>query len=218
MIKSWENVVWDEKIITKKTKQLEKIYDKILREIFEFDVDNDPNLKETPRRIAKSWFEILGGCYENKPKITIFNGNDMGIETNEQPIIVGPIKIKSLCSHHFIPFVGYCYVAVIPSNKNLLGLSKISRIVQWVMRRPHIQEKLTQLIAEEIYNSIRENKVNDEEEICKGIYVYINAQHMCMTYRGPEEEDAHMITTYSSGLFQEKPDLETKVLQYIKKV
>jgi GTP cyclohydrolase I len=177
----------------KKIKELTRVFNEFI-EIMGYE-KNDPNLRDTPKRMAKMYVnELCIGNFEKEPKITIFpntkNYNEM--------IISGPIKIKSLCSHHMISFIGNAYVSYIPNNK-VIGLSKIARIVQWFMRRPQIQEELTEQIS-----SYLEEKLQP-----KGVAVVIKAQHLCMTVRGVEENESFMTTSSLKGSFLE--NVETRV-------
>lgn len=198
-MKSWENSP-----LTDEQKQaiLEKateLFDQILR-LYGWDVDEDPNMRETPKRIAKSWFEIFRGSFDKQPKVTAFPMNEMDyrcptIEYNSAmgpsvddptPIFVGPIRIFSMCSHHFLPIIGYAYVEYRPNHQKVVGLSKIPRLVDWIARRPMIQEKFTELVARTIH------KVTEGAPV----YVYVEAKHLCAAMRGAEEENALMITEY----------------------
>jgi len=170
--------------------------------ILGFDMNLDQNLNETPKRIAKMYVrELLKGCYEPSPKITFF----VNTKQINSMIVLGPIRVNSLCSHHFVPFVGEAYIGYIP-NKLITGISKLARIVDWFTKRPQIQEELTEQISEFI----------DEKLQPVGCGVYIKAQHGCMQIRGIQEPNAWMITTSLKGCFL---DISTKeeFLHYIKK-
>ena len=166
----------------------------ILKEM-KFDVDNDQQIQDTPRRIAKMWVkELCQGCYDPPPKITVFENTN----NYDQMIFLGPIEVKSLCSHHFQNFIGKAYIAYIPDQK-IIGISKLARIVKWFMRRPQIQEELTKQITSYI-----------EEKLCpQGCAVYIEATHLCMVARGVEEnQKALMKTSDLRGCFK---DAEVKL-------
>lgn len=154
-----------------------------------YDWQNDPNMQKTPHRVAKMMvYEITKGTYCDPPVITTFPN------LNKYPGMVfeGNIKIQSLCSHHFLPFVGRAFVAYIPGeNGKLIGLSKLNRIVQWFMRRPQLQEALTMQIHQYISDVIGENL---------GVAVMIEADHQCVALRGAED-DSTMCTAEVSGLF-----------------
>lgn len=137
------------------------------------------HIKDTPKRIAKMYIdELLNGCFSKPPKMTVFDN-----ESDHSPVIVKDIEVKSMCSHHFIPFIGKAVVFYLP-DKKLVGLSKFSRIVDYFSRRPQVQEELTKQIS---------NYLNDSLEP-KIIAVGIKAQHLCMTHRGVKDPNANMIT------------------------
>jgi GTP cyclohydrolase I len=212
---SWENKPYDDKTKQEIIEKASSLFKEIL-ELYGWDVDKDPNLMETPKRIAKSWFEIFKGSFDPAPNVKTFPINEMGVEplyldynnTSDGieyikgvPVFVGPIRIFSMCSHHFLPIIGYAYVEYIP-NDSALGLSKIPRLVQWVARRPSIQEKMTQLIAETIYKQTQ-----------APVYVYIEAKHLCTAMRGVEEENALMVTEY---YYHYTPEMLKSVRQKIR--
>ncbi len=148
---------------------------------------NDPNLNDTPKRIAKMYVdEIFAGCFNEEPKITVFPNT----KKINQMIVLGPIAVKSTCSHHFQPFSGEAYIAYIPGKK-VCGVSKLARIVDWFARRPQIQEELTEQIIEYIHTKLKPS----------GCAVYITAKHFCMVNRGVEEENSYMDTCALRGCF-----------------
>lgn len=171
-------------------KEIEKAYGDFLTALG-YDWENDPNMQKTPYRVAKMMIdEITKGSYCDPPIITVFPN------TNKYPGIVfeGNISVKSLCSHHMLPFIGSAFIGYIPGEKgNLIGLSKLNRIVQWYMRRPQLQESLTMQIHNHINDVIGENL---------GIAVVIKADHQCVALRGAEDNST-MITAELSGMFFE---------------
>jgi len=187
-IKANENKVLSTKEKEKIIKKLEKHFHRILVDM-NFDIENDQQIKNTPKRISKMWVnELFNGCYDEPPKITVFDN-----ENNCKDIVfVGPISLKSTCSHHFVPFIGHAYIAYIP-DKKIIGVSKLARIVKWFMRRPQIQEELTKQIADYI----------EENLIPSGVAVYLEAQHLCMTVRGVEEYESYMKTSSVRGAFED---------------
>jgi GTP cyclohydrolase IA len=167
-------------------RQAEIKYKEFLK-ILGFDVDGDQQLQDTPNRVARMYVnELFSGCYNEEPKITVFDN----VKEYDEIIFLGPISIKSICSHHIIPFLGEAYIAYIP-DKKVVGISKLSRIVKWFMRRPQIQEELTKQIADYI-----QEKLNP-----KGVAVFIKAQHLCMVARGVEETNSFMQTSILKGSF-----------------
>lgn len=153
-----------------------------------YDVDNDPNMKDTPRRYVKVMMKEIGrGTYLKAPKVTAFenqqNYNGIVCERN--------IKVRSLCSHHLAFIKGYCHVAYIP-GKTVVGLSKLNRIVDWFCRRPQLQEQLTQQIHDYLCEILGENM---------GVAVMIEAEHTCVSMRGVEDPDSITTTCKLSGVF-----------------
>lgn len=153
---------------------------------------NDSNLVGTPDRVAKMFVtEIFSGCFTKEPKITTFPNT----KNVNQMISLGPITVKSMCSHHFLPFMGEAYISYIPKSSSdkgrVFGISKLARIVDWYSRRPQIQEELTEQIAHYI-----EENINPE-----GVGVHITAKHLCMCIRGAEEPNSFMDTTALRGSF-----------------
>ena len=159
---------------------------------------SDDSLKETPHRVAKMFVkEIFSGLNPaNKPEITLFQNkyqyNEMLIEKN--------ITLYSYCEHHFVPIVGKVHVAYI-SNGNVIGLSKINRLVQYYAKRPQVQERLTNQIAEGLKEALQTNDVA----------IVIDAVHLCVTSRGINDTNSSTVTTYYSGKF----DVETKKAEFL---
>ena len=159
---------------------------------------NDDSLKETPHRVAKMFVkEIFSGLNPaNKPEVTLFENkyqyNEMLIEKN--------ITLYSYCEHHFVPIVGKVHVAYI-SNGNVIGLSKINRLVQYYAKRPQVQERLTHQIAEGLKEVLQTNDVA----------IVIDAVHLCVTSRGINDTNSSTVTTYYSGKFNE----ETKKAEFL---
>jgi len=160
---------------------------------------------DTPRRMAKMLLEFTEGNFTPMPPITVFDLREMG-ENGDIPVFVGPIEIKSLCSHHFLPIVGNVYFEYIPQSK-VLGLSKIPRIIKWLARRPIIQELFTRQIVQTFLNLLSD---------VKGIAVYVKAKHMCMSVRGVNESNAYMVTEDFYGLYRESEELRANFLRKIK--
>jgi GTP cyclohydrolase I len=153
----------------------------------------DDSLKGTPKRVAKMYIEeIFSGLNPaNKPKIALFENkyqyNQMLVEKN--------ITFYSNCEHHFVPIIGKAHVAYISSGK-VIGLSKINRIVQYYAKRPQVQERLTNQIAEEL------KAILDTENVA----VIIDAKHLCVSSRGVKDDTSSTVTSYFGGKFnsQEK--------------
>ena len=147
-----------------------------------------PGLVDTPKRAAKA-FEFLTRGYEQSVDDVV---NDALFPTDSsEMVLVQDVELYSLCEHHVLPFIGKCHVAYIPTG-NVLGLSKVARIVDVFARRLQIQEALTTQIAETIMS------VTDAE----GVGVIIEAQHMCMMMRGVEKQNSLMKTSAMLGTFR----------------
>jgi len=150
---------------------------------------SDPNLTDTPNRVAKAWVdELWSGCFTPAPKITTFPNT----QKYDQMIISGPIDVKSMCSHHWLPFIGKAWVGYIPDQK-LCGLSKLSRIVDWFARRPQIQEELTEQIKQHVIDILDP----------RGVMVVVESKHFCMCSRGVNQNDAMMTTSAIHGAFED---------------
>lgn len=161
-----------------------------------FDWRTDPHSQDTPRRVAKSFVnDLIRGCYETKPTITAFSNN----EYYDGMVFQGGIPVKSLCSHHHLPFVGKAHVAYIPhKDGKVIGLSKLNRIVEFYSRRPQVQESLTM----QIHNAIK--------EICDdalGVAVVVSATHTCACLRGIKHDGCEMKTSKLSGVFLDNTNL-----------
>lgn len=195
-----ENIILSDNEKKEKIQKISIIMKQFLDELG-FDSENDPNLKDTHKRIAKMYVnELLSGNFSKSPDITIFpntkNYNSM--------IISGPIQIKSMCSHHFVAFTGSCYISYLPKD-NVIGLSKLARIAQYYMRRPQIQEELTEQITDHIEKLLDPN----------GVMVVIKAKHLCMCNRGVEESDSWMFTSAVRGAFAKNPETRKEFFDLI---
>ena len=175
LIKSWENLPLPKEELERRREKLERLFEEFLTTLG-FDWKNDPNMVDTPRRVAKMFLEFTEGNFTPMPPVTVFDLSSMEADevVEKVPVFVGPIEIKSLCSHHFLPIVGNVYFEYIPEDK-VLGLSKIPRIIKWLARRPIIQELFTKQVVKTFLDLL---------PAVKGIAVYVKAKHMCMTVRG----------------------------------
>ena len=154
------------------------------------ELGEDPNregLLKTPQRVAQAWDFITGGNRMNADEIV--NGAKFEVEHNNL-IISRDIEIYSLCEHHLLPFFGRCHIGYIP-GKQVLGLSKLARIVDLYARRLQIQERLTAQIADEIMRQID----------AQGVGVVVEARHMCAMMRGVEKQNSVMTTSSVLGTF-----------------
>ena len=152
---------------------------------------SDPNLVETPDRVAKMYLEMFRGLSEGaEPKITVFP-ND---ERYSAMVIEKDIPFYSLCSHHFVPFYGHAHLAYIPNDK-IVGLSKMPRIVEFYARRPQLQERLTEQIAGFL----------EDQLVPQGVMVVIEARHLCVEMRGVKKPGALTVTSAIRGIFYNRP-------------
>lgn len=162
---------------------------------------NDDSLKGTPNRVAKMYVEeIFSGLNpKNKPKVALFDNkyqyNQMLVEKN--------ITLYSNCEHHFVPISGFAHVAYISSGK-VMGLSKLNRIVQYYAKRPQVQERLTNQIANELMETLN----------TKDVAVIIDAKHLCVSSRGVEDNASSTVTTFYGGKFQ-NPEKIRELQSYI---
>jgi GTP cyclohydrolase I len=168
------------------------------------DIDNDHNTKGTADRIAKMYLqEVFKGRYLPAPKVTDFP-NAKGLD---EVYTIGPITIRSACSHHFVPIIGRCWIGIIPGDR-VIGISKFNRIVDWIASRPQIQEEMAMQIANYIEEQIQP----------KGLAVIIEATHMCMTWRGVKEPmESMMKNSIMRGVFRDKPEARAEFMALVSK-
>ena len=154
-----------------------------------FDYKADRQTEDTPRRVAKAWLkDLIVGSISNEPNITVFP-NDDGYDGL---VIQSGIPIVSMCAHHNLAFTGFATVAYVPGEQ-VIGLSKLNRVVEWFSRRPQMQESLTQQI-----HSFLSNKLE-----CTSVAVSISSKHMCCSNRGIKHPTSTMTTNKFSGVFME---------------
>lgn len=167
-------------------------YGKFL-EALGFDYTKDPQTIDTPHRVAKAWIEdLIKGSVNPPPDITVFPNE----ESYDGIVIQTGIKVNSMCAHHNLPFYGYAAVAYLP-GKNVIGLSKLNRVVDWFSRRPQMQESLTSQIHQYLTDKLE----------CDHIAVSISGHHLCCGMRGVQHPDSIMTTNKFSGRFLEKDNL-----------
>lgn len=165
------------------------------------DTDNDHNTKETAQRVAKMYLkEVFKGRYVPRPKITDFpNAKDL-----DEIYTLGPISLRSACSHHFVEIEGNVWIGIIPSDR-VIGISKFARLLDWIATRPHIQEEMSIMLADELERLIKP----------KGIAIVIKAKHHCMTWRGVKEKDVSMVSSVVRGEFRDRPHLKKEFFDII---
>jgi GTP cyclohydrolase I len=187
-IKAGQNMILTEEEREQMLLKAEKAYGEFL-ETLGYDWKNDPNMVKTPYRVAKMFInEITSGSYEKPPKVVTFPSSGYSGMVTEMGI-----EVNSLCSHHLLPFCGVCHISYIPKEGGtVLGLSKLNRVVHWFAKRPQLQEQLTKQIHDYLSEILGDT--------VRGIAVFIEAEHMCVSMRGAEDNSS-MITNYCSGLF-----------------
>ena len=167
------------------------------------DTDNDHNTGNTARRVAKMYInEVFRGRYVTSPTVTEFPN----AEHLNELMIVGPITVRSACSHHFCPIVGRLWVGLMPNeHSNLIGLSKYVRLADWIMSRPQIQEEAITQMADLLMNKVSPD----------GLAVVMEADHFCMHWRGVKDTDAKMINSVMRGSFLKDSALRREFLSLI---
>ena len=169
------------------------------------DTEADHNTNDTARRVAKMYLhEVFGGRYAGQPKITEFPN----VEHLNELMIVGPITVRSACSHHFCPVMGKVWIGVMPNeHTNVIGLSKYARLADWIMSRPQIQEEAVVQLADLIQEKTQPD----------GLAVVMNATHYCMSWRGVKDPDSRMINSVMRGAFLKDANLRREFLSLIRR-
>ncbi|MES2188425.1 MAG: GTP cyclohydrolase I [Pseudomonadota bacterium] len=167
------------------------------------DTSRDHNTADTARRIAKMYLnEVFAGRYTEPPRITEFPN----AERLNELMIVGPITVRSACSHHFCPVMGKIWIGVMPNeHTNVIGLSKYARLTEWVMGRPQIQEEAVVQLADLIQDKTQPD----------GLAIVMEASHFCMSWRGVKEPDGKMINSVMRGVFLKDASLRREFLSLI---
>ena len=169
------------------------------------DTENDHNTGDTARRVAKMYVnEVFRGRYVAAPSITEFPN----AEHLNELMIVGPITVRSACSHHFCPVIGRIWIGVLPNeHTNVIGLSKYARLAEWVMGRPQIQEEAVVQLADLIMEKTQPD----------GLAIVMEASHYCMAWRGVKDMDSRMINSVMRGVFLKDAALRREFLALIPK-
>lgn len=167
------------------------------------DVESDHNTQETARRVAKMYLlEIFRGRYEKLPTVTEFPN----AERLNELMIVGPITVRSACSHHLCPIMGRVWIGVLPNeHSNLIGLSKYNRLTDWIMSRPQIQEEAIIQLADLLMSKVSPD----------GLAVVFEADHFCMQWRGVRDADTKMVNSVMRGVFLTDASLRREFLSLI---
>ena len=169
------------------------------------DTENDHNTNETAQRVAKMYLtEIFNGRYTPQPAVTEFPN----VEHLNELMIVGPIKVRSACSHHLCPIIGRVWIGVMPNeHSNLIGLSKYARLTDWIMSRPQIQEEAVTQLA----NTLQEKVKPD------GLAIVMEADHFCMHWRGVKDSESQMTNSLMRGSFLKDANLRREFLSLLTK-
>ena len=164
------------------------------------DTDNDHNTQETARRVAKMYLrEVFGGRYIPEPPVTEFPN----VSRLNELMIVGPVTVRSACSHHLCPIIGRIWVGVMPNEHSaLIGLSKYARLVEWVMTRPQIQEEAINQLAELLQQKMQPD----------GLAIVMEADHYCMQWRGVKDMHSKMTNSIMRGSFLRDSNLRREFL------
>ncbi|MEO8467030.1 MAG: GTP cyclohydrolase I [Gammaproteobacteria bacterium] len=164
------------------------------------DTDNDHNTHDTARRVAKMYVrEVFGGRYVPEPRVTEFPN----VSRLSELMIVGPVTVRSACSHHLCPIIGRIWVGVMPNEGSaLIGLSKYARLVEWMMNRPQIQEEAIARLAD-----LLEDKMQPD-----GLALVMEADHYCMQWRGVKDMDSKMTNSVMRGAFLRNSSLRREFL------
>jgi GTP cyclohydrolase I len=150
----------------------------------------DPNYQKTPERVAKMYLEMFHGLREGaEPAVTTFP-NDEGYH---HMVIEREIPFYSMCAHHFVPFYGHAHIAYIPESE-VVGLSKLPRVLEFYAKRPQMQERLTEQVAEFLWSRLRP----------QGVMVVIEARHLCVEMRGVKKPGALTTTSALRGCFADR--------------
>ena len=187
-----------EKLLDEVTHQMQGVLDSMV-----IDTADDHNTRSTARRVAKMYLtEVFRGRYVAPPTITEFPN----AERLNELMIVGPITVRSACSHHFCPVIGRLWIGVMPNeHTNVIGLSKYARLAEWIMGRPQIQEEAVVQLADLIQTKTKPD----------GLALVMEATHFCMAWRGVKDMDSKMINSVMRGVFLKDTNLRREFLSLI---
>jgi GTP cyclohydrolase I len=167
------------------------------------DIDSDHNTQDTARRVAKMYLkEVFAGRYAPPPPVTEFPN----VRRLNELMIVGPVTVRSACSHHLCPIIGRIWVGVLPNEHSaLIGLSKYARLVEWVMTRPQIQEEAIIQLADLLQDKMQPD----------GLAIVMEADHYCMQWRGVKDMDSKMTNSVMRGAFLKNATLRREFLSLL---
>ena len=177
---------------------------RVLRSLV-IDTDSDHNTQDTAKRVAKMFIEeVFRGRYVPMPAVTEFPN----ISRLNELMIVGPITVRSACSHHLCPILGRVWIGILPNeHSNLIGLSKYARVCDWVMSRPQIQEEAVVMLADALQERVKPD----------GLAIVMEADHFCMHWRGVKDNDTMMTNSMMRGAFLKDPNLRREFLTLLSK-
>ena len=169
------------------------------------DTESDHNTQNTSRRVAKMFVqEVFNGRYTGQPTLTKFPN----VSRLNELMIIGPITVRSACSHHLCPIMGRIWIGVLPSKESaLIGLSKYSRLTEWVMCRPQIQEEAVVELADMLEKKIKP----------VGVAIVMDADHFCMQWRGVKDRDSKMVNSVMRGAFLKDANLRREFLSLLER-
>ncbi len=191
--------------------EIEQLQDEVERKLhgvlesLVIDTDNDHNTQETARRVAKMYLhEVFRGRYVPAPDVTEFPN----VERLNELMIVGPITVRSACSHHLCPIIGRLWIGVMPNeHSSLIGLSKYVRLADWVMSRPQIQEEAVTRLAD-----LLQERMSPD-----GLAIVMEADHFCMAWRGVKDAESKMLNSVMRGSFLKDSNLRREFLALLQK-
>lgn len=180
-------------------KKIEEAVKMILEAVGE-DVTRE-GLLDTPKRVSKMYAEMFSGLQEDPRDYfsTVFH------EDHEELVLVKDIPFYSMCEHHLVPFYGTAHIAYIPKDGKVAGLSKLGRCLESVARRPQLRERITSTVADTIMEMLNP----------KGVYVVVEAEHMCMTMRGLKKPGSKTVTAVARGIYEQDDIKRNEVNTFI---
>ena len=176
-----------------------------LLEALVIDTTSDHNTRGTARRVARMFIdEVFNGRFVKIPNVTEFPN----FSRLNQLMIVGPIRVRSACSHHLCPILGKVWIGIMPNqHSNLIGLSKYARICDWIMSRPQIQEEAVIMLADELQQRV----------VPDGLAIVMEADHYCMHWRGVKDDGSAMTNSVMRGVFLSDASLRREFLSLLSK-
>ena len=175
-----------------------------VREIL-FAIGEDPNrdgLLDTPNRVARMYAEVCAGLHQEPSEhlATMFEAD------HDEMVMVRDIPMYSLCEHHLIPFIGKAHVAYIPNRSgNVIGLSKVARLVDGFAKRPQVQERLTRQVADALEEHLQP----------RGVLVVMEAEHLCMSMRGVRKAGSSTVTSSVTGIFRANVATRAEAMRFL---